>query len=131
MLALLLLLADVTTVAKVDLNKYMGEWYEIARLPNRFQKACAGDVVATYSLNPDRTIKVVNRCREAGKSQPKQATGLGRVAKEDKGSNSVLEVRFAPAFLSFIPGVWGDYRILALDDGYRWAMVGRDRKSVV
>jgi apolipoprotein D and lipocalin family protein len=128
-LALFLALADLKTVPKVDLQKYSGVWYEIARLPNRFQKNCAGDVSATYTLNPDRTIKVVNRCREAGKSIPKEAAGVARIAKEDNGSNSVLEVRFAPAILSFLDSVWGDYRIIALDDQYGHAVVGsNDRK---
>lgn len=129
LIALLLLLADVKTAPKVDLQKYSGVWYEIARLPNKFQKDCASDVTATYTLSPDRTIKVLNRCREAGKSKPKEAEGVGRVAKEDNGSNSILEVRFAPAILSFVDGVWGDYRILELDEQYRYAVVGsNDRK---
>ena len=72
---------------------------------------------------------VVNRCREAGKSKPKEVEGVGRVAKADNGSNSVLEVRFAPAILSFLASVWGDYRIIALDKEYRHAVVGsNDRK---
>jgi apolipoprotein D and lipocalin family protein len=123
------MLPDLKTVPKVDLQKYSGVWYEIARLPTWFQKKCAGDVSATYILNADRTIKVVNRCREAGKSKPKEAEGVGRVAKADNGSNSVLEVRFAPAILSFLSSVWGDYRIIALDKEYRYAVVGsNDRK---
>jgi apolipoprotein D and lipocalin family protein len=77
----------------------------------------------------DGKIKVVNRCREAGKAEPKQAEGVARVAEEDNGANSVLEVRFAPAILSFLDSVWGDYRIIALDDNYRYALVGsNDRK---
>jgi apolipoprotein D and lipocalin family protein len=129
LLTLWFFFADVQTVPKVDLQKYSGVWYEIARIPNRFQRDCTGNVTATYKLNPDRTIQVVNRCAEKGKSEPKAAEGVARVAKEDKGGNSVLEVRFAPAFLSFISAVWGDYRILALDDNYQHAMVGsNDRK---
>ena len=129
-LALFLLLApDVKTVPKVDLQKYSGVWYEIARLPNKFQKDCAGDVSAQYTPRPDGTLTVVNRCREAGKAKLKDAEGVARVAEEGKGSNSVLEVRFAPAILSFLDGVWGDYRILELDDKYRYALVGsNDRK---
>jgi apolipoprotein D and lipocalin family protein len=91
----------------VDLQKYSGVWYEIARLPNKFQKDCAGDVSAEYKLREDGKINVVNRCREAGKEKPKEAEGVARVAAEDNGSNSILEVRFAPAILSFLEGVWG------------------------
>lgn len=122
-----LLLAAAQPVPNVDLNRYAGTWYEIARLPNRFQKDCAGDVTANYTLNPDKTIKVVNTCREKGKDKLKSAEGLGRVAKEDKGANSILEVRFAPAFLSFIGAVWGDYRIIGLDSAnYKYALVGSE-----
>lgn len=128
-LALFLMLPDLKTVPKVDLQKYSGTWYEIARLPNDFQEDCAGHVSAEYTVKPDKTIKVVNRCRAEGKSEPKKAEGVARVAEEDNGSNSVLEVRFAPAILSFLDSVWGDYRIIALDDQYRYALVGsNDRK---
>jgi apolipoprotein D and lipocalin family protein len=128
-IALLLMIPDLKTVTKVDLQKYSGVWYEIARLPNRFQQACAGDVSAVYTVQQNGTIKVVNRCREAGKPKPKEAEGVARVANEDNGSNSILEVRFAPAILSFLDSVWGDYRIIALDEDYRHALVGsRDRK---
>jgi len=125
----LLMLPDLTTVPKVDLQKYSGAWYEIARLPNRFQKDCASDVMAEYTLKQDGKIKVVNRCRGDGKSKLKEAEGVARVAESDNGSNSILEVRFAPAILSFLDRVWGDYRIIALDDEYRYAMVAsNDRK---
>ena len=129
-IALFLLMApDLKTVSKVDLHKYSGVWYEIARLPNRFQKECAGDVSAEYTLLDNGQIKVVNRCREAGKAKPKEAEGVARVAEEDNGSNSILQVRFAPAILSFLDSVWGDYRIIALDEQYRYALVGSsDRK---
>jgi apolipoprotein D and lipocalin family protein len=129
-IALFLLMApDLKTVPKVDLQKYSGVWYEIARLPNKFQKECAGDVSAEYTLRENEKIKVVNRCREADKPKPKVAEGVARVAAEDNGSNSILEVRFAPAILSFLDSVWGDYRIIALDEDYRYALVGSsDRK---
>lgn len=125
----LLMLPDLKTVPRVDLEKYSGVWYEIARLPNRFQKDCSGNVSAEYTRRQDGTIKVVNRCQEAGKPEPKEAQGVARVAGEGKGSNAILEVRFAPAFLSFLSSVWGDYRIITLDDNYRYALVGsKDRK---
>jgi apolipoprotein D and lipocalin family protein len=111
-----------STVASVDLNRYAGRWYEIARFPNRFQSQCAGDVTATYAVRPDGRVSVTNRCRrEDGRYD--EATGIARVAGRDD-SNARLEVRFAPAILSFLPMVWGDYWIIDLADDYSTAVVG-------
>ncbi len=52
-------------VSSVDLGRYAGRWYEIARLPNRFEKKCADSVTATYTLRTDGKIEVVNRCRKS------------------------------------------------------------------
>ncbi|MFZ0427346.1 MAG: lipocalin family protein [Acidobacteriota bacterium] len=114
------------TVAQVDLDRYLGRWYEIARYPNRFQDFCAGDVTATYEREgPDR-LKVINRCRTA-EGDLKTAEGAGKVVKGSGGAR--LKVRFAPRFLSFLPFVWADYWILGLDSAYQWAIVGTpDRK---
>lgn len=110
------------TVEQVDLERYMGTYYEIARFPNRFQKQCAGDVTATYALRPDGRIDVTNRCRLADGSMD-EARGVARRAGKDT-SNARLEVRFAPAFLSLLPQVWGDYWILGLGPDYSYAVVG-------
>jgi len=106
----------------VDLARYAGRWYEIARLPNRFQDQCAGDVAATYTLEPDGRVTIVNECRRKD-GRTARAEGVARLADE-KGPASRLKVRFAPAFLSFLPFVWGDYWILELDHDYRHALVG-------
>lgn len=112
-----------STMPSVDLSRYAGTWHEIARLPNRFEKECSNHVTATYTPQPDGTLRVVNRCETAeGKQQ--EAAGVAKVAKEGKTSRAVLKVRFAPALLSFLPNVWGDYRILMLDEDYRYALVG-------
>ncbi len=109
-------------VDNVDLQKYAGTWYEVARLPNRFQTQCAGDVSATYTLLDNGQIKVVNRCRlESGEFT--EAVGRARRAGKNE-PNSKLKVRFAPAFLSWLPFVWGDYWIIELDPEYRYAVVG-------
>jgi len=113
--------APLRVVPTVDLARYAGTWYEIARLPNRFQTKCAGEVVAAYARRPDGRITVTNRCRTTG-GETTVATGIAR--RVDGRPPSVLEVRFAPAFLSFLPAVWGDYQIIALDAGYEHAMVG-------
>lgn len=109
------------TVAKVDLDRYAGRWFEIARFPNWFQKKCAGEVSAEYVRRPDGRIDVINRCRLADGSTD-TAKGIARVVSTD-GSNSKLKVRFAPAWLSFLP-VWGDYWVLELADDYSYAVVG-------
>lgn len=113
--------APVRTVDEVDLDRYLGDWYEIARFPNSFQRDCAGDVRASYARRGDGRIDVTNRCRDAGGGVD-EAHGVARVV--DEATSAKLEVRFAPAFLSFLPFVWGDYWILGLAEDYSWAVVG-------
>lgn len=117
---------SVQTVAAVDLDRYVGNWYEIARFPAWFQKKCAADVRASYANRPDGRIDIVNRCRQADGSIA-EARGVARVV--DKRTSTKLKVRFAPAALSFLPFVWGDYWVLGLAGDYSWAVVGSpDRK---
>lgn len=110
------------TVPGVDLERYAGRWYEVARLPNRFQDQCAGDVVVHYTRRPDGRLDVLNTCRTARGTRD-EARGVARVVSTD-GSNSKLKVRFAPAYLSWLPAVWGDYWILELAPDYTHALVG-------
>ena len=115
----------VQTVAKVDLSRYVGEWFEIARFPNRFQRQCLGDVRAVYAIRQDGRLDVVNRCRT--NDGVTEARGVARVV--DSRSAAKLKVRFAPAILSFLPAVWGDYWVVGLAPDYSWATVGSpDRK---
>jgi apolipoprotein D and lipocalin family protein len=111
---------DVRPVADLEIDRYMGRWYELGRYPNRFQRKCTGDVVVYYEARPDGRIDVKNTCATA--TGTIEAVGVARRAKPN-GPASVLEVRFAPAFLSFLP-VWGDYWVLDLDRDYRTAVVG-------
>lgn len=114
--------SPLRVVPSVDLDRYAGRWYEIARLPNRFQKKCAGEVIAKYTRQADGNITVLNSCRLEDGSQI-QAEGVARLAGHGQ-PNSVLKVRFAPAFLSFLPQVWGDYQIISLSPDYTFALVG-------
>lgn len=109
-------------VESVDLSRYAGLWYEVARLPNPFEEKCAGDVTAEYTPRPDGRLKVVNRCRKRD-GQMTQAEGVARLA-DRRGANSRLKVRFAPSFLSFLPFVWGDYQIMELAPDYSHALIG-------
>jgi apolipoprotein D and lipocalin family protein len=102
------------TVDSVDLARYAGLWYEIARYPNRFQRQCAGEVTATYSLSGKGKLKVVNACRKIdGTLERSEATA--RVV--DKRTNAKLKV----SFFWLIPG---DYWILDLGGDYEYAVVG-------
>jgi len=110
------------TVDNVDLQRYAGTWYEIARLPNRFQEQCVGEVVAHYVLRADGLLEVLNGCR-IGSDEREEVEGIARPVPGDS-SGARLEVRFAPAWLSWLPPVWGDYWILYVDEDYQSALVG-------
>jgi apolipoprotein D and lipocalin family protein len=112
--------ATVRTVPFVALDRYLGDWFEIARLPNRFQRECVGDVRATYIRRSDGLLDVVNRCRTA--EGETEARGVARIV--DEQTFAKLKVRFAPAWLSWLPMVWGDYWIIGLAPDYSWAVVG-------
>lgn len=106
--------APLEVVPRVDLNRYAGRWFEIARLPNRFQRHCDANTSALYTLREDGKITVLNECETAdGKIQ--SAKGSAHVAN-DQGPNSKLKVTFFWPF-------YGDYWIIDLDPEYRWAVV--------
>jgi len=114
--------APLGVVPSVDLARYAGRWYEIARLPNRFEEKCASDVSAEYTMLRADRLKVVNQCRK-NDGRMSSAEGVARLA-DSKGANSRLKVRFAPGFLSFLPLVWGDYQVIELAPDYSHALVG-------
>lgn len=116
----------LATIPSLDIPRYMGRWYEIAKYPNRFQQKCVGDTSAEYSLEPDGNVQVINRCRlEDG--QFDEAVGAARQIGDR--SSPKLEVRFAPAWLSFIPAVWGDYWVIDLDGDYQLAVVSEPKRE--
>src|SRR5690606_24247765 len=116
--------AELRTVASVDIARYMGTWYEIARLPMRHEPEDATDITATYTLEADGSVEVRNRMRRDGKVE--EAVGRAK-AVDDTGSR--LEVTFLPEGLRWIPFTKGDYWIIGLDPAYTVALVGSpDRK---
>ena len=111
----------------VDFARYAGTWYEVARLPNRFQQKCLSEVTASYTLLSENEVKVVNTCRMKN-GQITKVEGRARRADANR-PNSKLKVRFAPSFLSWLSVVWGDYWIIELAQDYSYAAVGSpDRK---
>ncbi len=113
-------------VDAVDLERYQGTWYEIAKLPNRFQDQCVADTRARYRLLDDGAVEVTNRCRlRSGETE----SITGRARRPDPDQPAALEVRFAPGWLSWLPLIWGDYQVMALDDAYRSALVGEPSRE--
>ncbi len=106
------------TVGQVDLPRYAGTWYEVARFPTSFQDSArvrCEDVSATYTLRADGDVAVVNRCRNAlAGGEERVANGVARSASP---GNDRLRVSFFWPF-------FGDYWVIGLDPGYRWAVVG-------
>lgn len=116
----------LATIATLDLPRYMGTWYEIAKYPNRFQKHCAGDTRAQYSLQPGGGVQVINRCRRADGSLD-EAVGSARQLGDDTSPR--LQVRFAPRWLSFLPFVWGNYWVADLAPDYQLAAVSEPKRE--
>jgi apolipoprotein D and lipocalin family protein len=118
--------APLQTVPSVDVPRYMGTWHEIAKYPNWFQKKCVSSTQATYTLQADGRVQVLNRCK-TDKGEWSDALGA---ARQIGGPNSPrLKVRFAPEWLSFIPMVWGDYWIIDLDPDYQWVVVSEPKRE--
>jgi apolipoprotein D and lipocalin family protein len=114
----------VESVAQLDISRYAGQWFEIARLPMYFQRHCVADVTASYTLREDDLVGVRNACRtEDGDIDVNEG-----VARTVEGQPGRLEVRFAPDFLRWLPFVWADYWVIDLDPGYQWAVVGEPRR---
>ena len=112
------------TVKYVDLKKYVGLWYEVAKIPNSFQDQCVKGTTAKYIMNDDGEITVINSCvDEEGKVD--DASGVARIV--DKKTNAKLEVSFV-SFLGWRP-FWGDYWIIGLDENYQWAIIGTPNRK--
>ena len=99
----------------VDLNRYLGRWYELARYEAGFQKGCEA-VTADYSLDGASTIKVVNSCRK-GSLEGKADQAIGKAKIVEGSNNAKLRVSFFGPF-------YGDYWVLDRDDDYQWVIIG-------
>lgn len=120
-------MTEVTAVPNLDLSRYLGRWYEICRLPLKYEDQTATDITATYSLNEDGNVRVDNRCFDED-DEPTQA--LGKATPVDD-ANSRLKVTFLPEFIRWIPFTSGDYWVLKIDPEYQTALVGTpDRKNL-
>lgn len=117
----------LATVEKLDLERYLGEWHQIAHIPHFFQRKCASDTRARYSLREDGMVRVLNSCRTA---EGESISAEGAARRNPRYDHpAILQVRFAPAWLGFIPLVWGDYWVLDLTDDYSAVLVGAPNRA--
>jgi len=110
------------TQKNFSLERYMGDWWQIALIPNRFQKMCVGQAQANYTLLSSGDVRIVNQCVD-NDSKLKSAEGIAKVNKTFDDT-ARLKVRFAPRWLSALPFVWGDYWVLAIEEDYSAVLVG-------
>ena len=113
------------TVEKVELDKYLGVWYEVARKPMYFQNKCDRDVSATYTLNENGNIGVDNRCYTKD-GQLNQS--IGEAFIQNAPFNTKLKVSFLPESVRWLPVGRGDYWVLKIDDAYQTVLVGEPRR---
>ena len=112
---------ELETVQSVDLDRYLGKWYEIARLNQAEQDNCTA-TTAEYSRNADGSVRVFNSCRLFNPERGFLKTVTGKAIPADD-SNSKLLVEFKPG------GPQGNYWIVELDSDYQWAVVGEPTRS--
>ena len=104
----------VMPITNFNSNQYLGTWYEIARLPNRFENKCIVPITANYSINPDNQSQliVVNQCNTKD-NNPDIATGVAYFIDSDNIGK--LKVTFLPKWLRWLPFGYGDYWVLYTD----------------
>ena len=118
--------APIKTIASLDVARYQGTWYEIAKFPNWFQRKCIADTNATYKIKEDGNVSVTNRCTFENNEK---GEALGTARQIGDSTSPKLEVRFAPAWLGFLPLVWGDYWVIDIDPEYQLAAVSDPRRE--
>jgi apolipoprotein D and lipocalin family protein len=115
----------VTTVDFVNLDQYLGKWYEVASIPQFFQRKCVGNTSAEYSSTNGELIKVVNSCdNKSGQRQTAEA----RAKVTDRTTNAKLKVTFVRIF-DWIFAFGGNYWIIDLAEDYSYAVVGEPSKE--
>src|SRR5690606_1219858 len=113
-------------VEKIELNKYLGTWHEVARKPLYFQRKCDSNVTANYSLNKTGNIKVDNSCYT---KDGKFKQTIGEAFVQNAPSSSKLKVSFLPKISRWLPVGRGDYWVLKIDENYETVLVGEPDKK--
>lgn len=112
----------LAVVSGFDVQRYLGEWHQVAAIPAWFQEDCTANTTARYALAEEGLIAVLNAC-ETADGAPKQADARARFL--GPASEGRLEVTFVDLLGFWVWWAAGDYWIIGLDPGYRWSVVGQ------
>lgn len=117
----------VQSVGKLDMQRYAGTWYELARVPNKLEANCMSDVTATYRVLEDGSMSLIHRCRGNGGQVNVAVAHVEPLA----GDAARLRLSYMPNWLSWWPGLHDEQWIVMLDEAYRYAVVSHpSRKSL-
>jgi apolipoprotein D and lipocalin family protein len=111
----------LVTAPAVDLQRFSGTWFEIARMPEKWEKDCASDVTVTYEATADGGLRVIHRCRRSDGSLKRT---IGRAEVTEPDSNAKLRISYAPQLLDALPFVWSSYCIVDIAADYSSAVIG-------
>ncbi len=127
--------APLEPIAALDVQRYLGTWYQVALIPNRFQSQCVSDTTASYRQRSDGAIEVINRCRDA-RGDIDEAIGYARPTgslADGRLQPAQLEVSFLPSWLRWAQSIghwgWGAYWVIQLAPDYRYAVVGEGSRE--
>lgn len=113
---------------QVDMSRFAGRWYEVARLPSMFEGPCVGQPQAHYTPRWDGSVEMVNRCTDKN-GRTHEVHGIGLPLKGANGAK--LRISQWPAWLRWLPLAWSDYWVLHVDDAYSEALVATpDRRHL-
>ncbi len=113
--------SEVRVKERLDLQRYLGKWHEIATIPQFFQRKCVRDTVAEYSLLESGELRVENTCTREDGGRDKIE---GRARRPDAAAEAKLEVSFVKLFGEYRFWAGGDYWVIELDPNYQWVVVG-------
>lgn len=119
--------SSLSAVEYLDLDRFLGKWYEIAKAPKRFMSRCATDTTLEYRREGEElhfTVRCLTR-----RNKPEEVSGPFRIF--ENGNSGRIEVRFGPSFLGFLPGAWGDYWVFDINADYSVAIVGEPAHAYV
>ena len=115
----------LASAAHVDLDRFVGSWFEIARLPDRGDKQCVSDARATYARTEDG-LRLLSLCRREN-GTIKRSTGRAKLA--DDATQARFKISYSHPAFDALPFVWSDYTIIDVADDYSTAIVGADSRK--